>query len=189
MKLRTISESYIQLNRELHEKNFGGAGHKRLPDILPVIQRIRAETILDYGAGQGLLKVELDRLNTSGEIGIRQVVNYDPAVDAYNQKPDGWFDLVVCTDVLEHIEPEYLDNVLVEIYQYTRKALVALIAFGPSGKFLSDGRNAHLIQESPNWWEEKIFDFGWARISADYRYYPGRDEIKKALYVLEKDCG
>ena len=64
--------------------------------------------------------------------------------------------MLVCLDVLEHIEPELLDSVLDDM-----KSLMLEIGFfsvhtGPAKKFLSDGRNAHLIQEPPSWWLPKI---------------------------------
>lgn len=148
----TISQEYTQLNRELHQASFGGAGHKRVVDVLPILEKHSLKTVLDYGCGQGLLS---EGLPTE-----YQVTNYDPAVEVFVKKParNKKFDLVVCTDVLEHIEPNYLEAVLEELWTYTGQFCYLLIACNPSGKTLSDGRNAHLIQEQPEWWLQMIMN-------------------------------
>lgn len=67
--------------------------------------------------------------------------------------------MVACVDVLEHIEPDLLDNVLDDMTRVTEVILFASIDTGPAMKSLSDGRNAHLIQQPMSWWLPKF----WAR--------------------------
>lgn len=80
---------------------------------------------------------------------------YDPAVAEYASDPEP-ADCVACIDVLEHIEPEMLDQVLDHIRSKTIKRALFSVHLGPAGKTLSDGRNAHLIQKPPAWWLPKI---------------------------------
>lgn len=75
---------------------------------------------------------------------------YDPAFPEYG--PPKKADIVCCIDVLEHIEEEYLTNVLDELKKITMKLGFFTIATKPAGKFLKDGRNAHLIQKPASWW-------------------------------------
>jgi hypothetical protein len=63
---------------------------------------------------------------------------------------------VVCTDVLEHVEPEYLDSVLDELQRVTRNVGFFVVHTGAAMNHLPDGRNAHLIQQPPEWWLPKI---------------------------------
>ena len=56
----------------------------------------------------------------------------------------------------EHIEPEYIDNVLSHILSLSNNYIWLRIDTKPARKILPDGRNAHLIQESPEWWTNKI---------------------------------
>jgi len=64
---------------------------------------------------------------------------------------------VVCTDVLEHIEPECLQTVLEHLRSLTRAVAHIVIAIKADGhKKLGDGRDPHLIIESPNWWRAKL---------------------------------
>jgi hypothetical protein len=65
---------------------------------------------------------------------------------------------VACIDVLEHIEPHLLDSVLDHLKSLAVQALFATVHCGPAKKILSDGRNAHLIQQPPSWWLPKLMD-------------------------------
>jgi hypothetical protein len=67
-------------------------------------------------------------------------------------------DLVVCSDVLEHIEPDCLGDVLRHLYDLTKKALFVDVACRPAKKVLADGRNAHLIQRDPSAWLLYLID-------------------------------
>ncbi|MGH6954855.1 MAG: methyltransferase domain-containing protein [Alphaproteobacteria bacterium] len=147
-----ISESYRRQNAELHGARPGyGAGHatrRWLPVISRLAQTVKAESILDYGCGKGWLK---------GELGER-VCEYDPAIPGKDSAPRP-ADLVVSLDVLEHIEPGCLDAVLDDLKRLTLKCGFFTVAMQPAVKTLPDGRNAHLIIESPEWWLPRV----WAR--------------------------
>lgn len=102
--------------------------------------------MLDYGCGKGGL---VDAIHCHG---------YDPAVEKYSHRPAPC-DLVVCTDVLEHIEPDCLDHVLNDIFQLTNKISFIVVYTKPAEKFLPDGRNAHLIVKDGIWWKEKLENY------------------------------
>jgi hypothetical protein len=111
-----------------------------------------ALTVLDYGCGKCTLKQALDDLG----LPLRgDWYNYDPCIAEHAKEPPAC-DLVVCTDVLEHIEPELLEDVLRDLQAKTRKAAFFVIHIGPAKKVLPDGRNAHLIQEHPIWWLHRV---------------------------------
>jgi hypothetical protein len=80
---------------------------------------------------------------------------YDPAIPewAAPAKPCG---LVACIDVLEHIEPLLLDNVLDDLQRVTLGVGVFTVHTSAAVKVLPDGRNAHLIQEGASWWLPKF---------------------------------
>lgn len=141
----TISDTYRLLNKELHNTNaaYGTSGSLYTKDVMWTYSALEAKSILDYGAGKGLLKKSLPE-----EIDVRE---YDPAIASISGRPDK-ADLVTCTDVLEHIEPEYLAEVLEDINALAVKGVFLTIACRPAKKTLSDGRNAHLIVERPMWW-------------------------------------
>jgi len=141
-----ISESYRQQNKQLHEgQKYGTSGHKRLREVLSLAESLDTRDILDYGCGQKSLEESLGF----------PIHNYDPCIAGLDSPPEP-ADLVVCNEVLEHVEPEFIDNVLDDIKRVAKRAAYLIIPTGPALKFLLDGRNAHLIQKGVTWWMPKI---------------------------------
>lgn len=137
-----ISENYRAQNRHLHESpSFGITSRHWIDAVQKLREEYSASSILDYGCGKGLLKAAL------GDI----VAEYDPAIEGKDTIPSP-ADLVVCIDVLEHIEPECIASVLIDLRRCTKKAALMTIATRPAKRILSDGRNAHLIQKPYTWW-------------------------------------
>jgi hypothetical protein len=66
--------------------------------------------------------------------------------------------MVACIDVLEHIEPACLEEVLDDLMRLTKAVGFFSVHTGPAIKTLSDGRNAHLIQQPPEWWLPKFIE-------------------------------
>jgi len=156
-----ISEHYREQNRQLHAQldNYGAGSARYLGDILYLCEVGRHKTILDYGCGKGTL------VRAMKEEGL-DAKGYDPAVDEYLDRP-GPADLVVCTDVLEHVEPEHLDAVLDDLAALTRKVLFVIVSTVPAKKTLPDGRNAHLSLKSSDEWRgdlEKRFRVAMMRV-------------------------
>ena len=143
-----ISEGYRALNSRLHEDNvrYGSNGKKWAEKITTIVRETDSVTVLDYGCGKGSLSSALPNLNIS---------EYDPAIPGKNSVPT-CADLVVCTDVLEHIEPELLDNVLTHIGTLANRSIFFTISTRPAVKQLEDGRNTHLIIRDQQWWRERL---------------------------------
>ncbi|WP_157063890.1 class I SAM-dependent methyltransferase [Methylobacterium tarhaniae] len=146
-----ISESYRQQNAELHNRYASyGTSSKRWHDkVNELSEKLNPKSILDYGCGKGLLAAGLPALS------IRE---YDPAIPGKDKIPES-ADLVICTDVLEHVEPDMLEAVLSDLARVTQLCAFLNIAIRPAKKVLSDGRNAHLIIEPPEWWQAHIERF------------------------------
>ena len=143
-----MSDLYRQQSREMHEKipTYGMVSALRhLETVLKIHKVIEAKSILDYGCGKGMLAKQIDF----------PIWEYDPAIIGKDSPPRP-ADLVVCIDVLEHIEPEYLDRVLEDIYRFTKKIVFFALGTEPALKNLPDGRNSHLIIESEQWWKNRL---------------------------------
>jgi 2-polyprenyl-3-methyl-5-hydroxy-6-metoxy-1,4-benzoquinol methylase len=138
-----ITDAYRELNRQLHATNesYGASGHRWAAQVAQMAKHLPAHTILDYGCGKRTLEQALGFA----------IKNYDPAVEGLDTPPEP-ADLVVCTDVLEHIEPDYLEAVLDDLQRVTKKLVFLVVATRPAKKTLADGRNAHLIQLPLNEW-------------------------------------
>jgi len=141
------------MQAEMHAtKRYGTAGYKQAGNVATLMRDVGAKELLDYGSGSRLsLKAGLDDLGATG-FAYRP---YEPAIPEYAGEPEP-SQFVACIDVLEHIEPECLDAVLDDLQRVTQGVGYFTVHCGPAGKHLPDGRNAHLIQEGPEWWLPKI---------------------------------
>ena len=141
-----ISEKYREQLRAAHEDDAWGGSAS--PWTLAWIQALRASgTIIDYGCGKGALVRALRGLGYAAW-------GFDPAVPLFSGDP-GRADMLVSVDALEHVEPGHLAAVLRDCAARAPLAL-HVIARGPAQKTLPDGRNAHLIQESDDWWRARL---------------------------------
>ena len=142
-----ISESYLHQQQMLHDNPaYGVASLHFAPLVAAVVRSAKPQSLCDYGAGKMLL---LPALQAEG-VSVPEYLPYDPAFPQYGDAVPA--DLVCCIDVLEHIEPEYLDAVLKHLASLTKKFAFLTVHTAPAKKVLSDGRNAHLIIEPMSWW-------------------------------------
>jgi|TARA_R100001244_G_scaffold49634_1_gene43821 hypothetical protein len=144
-----ITEEYKELNKQLHagNKEYGVTSKYYANDILAMCNALNDEDILDYGCG----KAELARLLPF------KIQSYDPCIEKYSNRPRP-ANILVCIDVLEHIEPECLDDVLEDISSFTKKSIFLTVATAEALKKLPDGRNAHLIVQDYKKWLSKLWE-------------------------------
>jgi hypothetical protein len=144
--------SIIEQYRYLHDQGRfeGHSLRDHLPEIKRLVQEHEAKTLLDYGCGKAICWRKEDH-----GIGITPTL-YDPGVRAWDKKPEGRFDGVICTDVLEHCEEP--EKVIAELIGYASKFLFIAISCIPSApkKKLPDGRPLHICIQSPDWWRARI---------------------------------
>jgi len=149
-KPELISEAYRDMNAKLHHENlaYGVGGARHAKAVVELCRTLKTTSVLDYGCGKGYLAKQLPY----------PIWEYDPAVPGKQETPRS-ADIVVSTDVLEHIEPERLAFVLDDIRRCMRKVGYFTIHTGPAQKTLPDGRNTHLIQQGAEWWEKTLSEF------------------------------
>jgi hypothetical protein len=150
-----ISETYKAQQEHLHATTeYGTAAQHYGPLVSQIVDKLEVTHLLDYGCGSrmSLLKT----LKVKGKLTYQ---GYDPCAgrEDLSTAPIP-AQMVVCIDVLEHIEPAFLDNVLDHLVELTEIVGLFSIHCGPAGKTLTDGRNAHLTQEPPEWWLPKIME-------------------------------
>lgn len=139
-----ITDAYRELNRDLHQTNdgYGVSGKKWAGIVQQIYQEVEAQSVLDYGCGKQTLSKALPHM---------MMENYDPCIEGLDTPPQP-ADLVICGDVLEHVEEECIDDVLKDLRRLTNKALFVVVAMRPAKKILADGRNAHILQRPNKWW-------------------------------------
>lgn len=146
----TCSPEYALANYQLHQEKveYGIGGEKHAPLVIKLRDATKAQSILDYGCGKGLLAKALPF----------PIWEYDPAIPGKDDPPRP-ADLTICTDVLEHIEPEYLDLTLLDLARCTLSVGFFVITTEEALKQLPDGRNTHLLVKPRAWWTEKLSQF------------------------------
>jgi len=187
-----------KLYRAMHEQgdNLLGVPAERTFDgrsLPPQVARIKrlivltgARIILDYGCGKG------------GQYGPRKVVDetggawpgvidywdadevvcYDPAYAPYSTLPEGRFDGVISTDVLEHCPEEDLPWIVGEIFGFATRFVFANVACYPARKRLPNGENAHCTIKPAEWWRAVFEEAG-----------AGRPELKWEVWLDSRQDG
>ena len=158
-RYRYLLDQYRSLHTE-GEKRLGMPPAKVFPgqSLFAQMHRIKqmigltgAHSILDYGCGKGMQYNPLTRPFAGLAVGetvmdywdVDNVHCYDPCVETFNTLPEGKFDGVISTDVLEHCPEEDIPWIIDEIFSYAKLFVFANVACYPAKKHLPDGENAH----------------------------------------------
>ena len=143
---------------------FDGAGIRMIYDELEYeLDKRGAGTILDFGCGSAVhwhLDVPIpglkEKWTATQYFGprLRGFYRYDPAHPLYNVKPDGTFDIIMCTEVLEHVPMEEMHDLLTEMKSYLKPdgAVIFTVPQGPSSNSFPDGENLHVTLMSTKEW-------------------------------------
>lgn len=179
-----ISDDYKKIIADINGKeNFGK--RKSLPKFLSgFIEKINPNTILDFGCGVGNLIETLKQTYPE-----KIIKGFDPGNKNFEVFPEENFDLIISTDVLEHIEPEFLESTLKFLSTKSRFSY-HLIALAPSSVTLPDGRNAHLILENHNWWRNKFLNLDYSVINEFHMKHYSKNKnklVNKYFIMLEKN--
>lgn len=152
-----ISPSYLDEQIRLHAQpnGYGGRGKKWATHVAAIGHCYGYPSVLDYGCGQGSLAFTLRMASH-----FTDIREYDPAIEGKNTLPEA-ADLVVCTDVLEHVEPERIWTVLQHLSRLARKACFVVISLVETAKTLSDGRQAHILLRPVDWWKAQADAHGF----------------------------
>lgn len=140
----------LELYKFMHSQGHF-AGHSLLvhiDEIKDLIEETGSRSMLDYGCGKAL--------HHDGAAWGIPVYLYDPAVPMFALPPKGTFDMVICTDVLEHLPADRMFDIVGEIFSYADKHVFLTVCTRPAKKVLPDGRNAHLTVRDEEWWRAVI---------------------------------
>lgn len=140
----------------LHDRTpaYGTGGAYFAPKIAEIAQENKVYSILDFGCGKGGLVRELDRhLVPLGQLCVE---GYDPFVKEFCRPPEHEFDMIVSTDVLEHIPEENLAEVFDDMLSYQPRLMFHVISNRKAVQILPDGTNAHKTVRDADWWLEEL---------------------------------
>jgi len=173
------SKKYLELieaYKDLHKDKEKFRGISLVPfaiDIYDILQFNKCKSVFDYGCGKGIPYHEnrFREVDSKNKIpnfdkplhkwwGIDELFLYDPGVTEHNKLPTKKHDMVICTDVLEHIPEEDLDWVLLEICSLSNSTVFINVSSEPALKTFTTGKykgeNVHVSLFDHEWWVEKI---------------------------------
>lgn len=150
--MSVINVNKIKQYQQLHQEDpsYGSTSLKFIDEVSVMIDALKPESILDYGCGKGTLIGEIERRYPA-----ITCHRYDPSIPEYASLPVKTADLVINTDVLEHIPVADIDSVLREIASISKNAYFNL-HHGRAATVLPSGENAHCTVRSPSWYRKKI---------------------------------
>ena len=155
-----ITQKYLEEQRRLHaeDQEYACNSGKWAYLVTGIALIERCVTVFDYGCGKGELAKEIKRIRPPLPF---TVLEYDPAVEGKDRLTNT-ADLVTCLDVMEHIEPECLHEVMLDLVVATKKLLFVVISCKfTKRRWLSDGRNSHLIVNPGEWWHQEFAKYGF----------------------------
>ncbi len=137
-------------------KNFRGLTVlNQVKSIKKLASAVGAKTMLDYGCGAGDAYGSGNKMHHQLGFSRRDVTLYDPSFPKHSNKPHGKFDLVVCSDVLEHIPGDQVDEFVKTLYSHAGKALWASACCRPAKKtFPGTDINLHCTVRPFQWWQD-----------------------------------
>jgi hypothetical protein len=152
-----VTTDYAEQYKKMHEdpELFQGISTQvHIKDIEIMVHQYKAKSLLDYGCGKGD-QYHVAKLHMKHFDGVMPEL-YDIGVEKYNKIPSGKFDGVICTDVMEHVPEDKIDEVLKQIYSKAKKFVFFGICDQLAVKLLPNGENAHCTVKPMEWWREKI---------------------------------
>lgn len=158
-----MTEELIEQYKQLHNedpKAFSGTSTLQYAVYIGTkINRLRKKNynltqLLDYGCGQAI-QYRTCNLDKLWDV---KVDLYDPGVERYKTKPliTEKYNIVLCSDVLEHLEEKEIDDMMIELNSYATHFVFVSIALFPARRNLPDGRNAHTCLKPQGWWISKV---------------------------------
>jgi SAM-dependent methyltransferase len=142
-------------------------GEALVSDFVAEMQPISDASIIDFGCGPGRATQKLHDMGYDA-IGVDIAANCLDAdvtiplvVSPFWELPPALHaDYGFCCDVMEHIEPHRVDDVLAAISQCVHRGCYLQIAFTPDnfGPALI-GEPLHLTVESADWWASKLREY------------------------------
>lgn len=166
-----IKQQYIDQYTEYHSipDHYPGLdiivrGHN---EITHLVEAYKPKSLLDYGCGKGYQYTER---NIHEPWGMMPTL-YDPGVPEFSTLPDGPFDGIYSTDVMEHIPEEALPEVLTWIFENANQFVFLGICTRPAYAVLPNGDNAHCTVKSLEWWSQMVEEYNKKGVKTHLKCY------------------
>jgi cyclopropane fatty-acyl-phospholipid synthase-like methyltransferase len=174
------AKEYGKMHRSHHGYFPGRSLSAHLDGVKRLVKLYRPKRLLDYGCGKGL-QYTLDKMHKHWGGPMPEL--YDIGYKPYAKCPEGPFDGIICTDVLEHIHEDDLPEVLTHIFSLLVDPAIDKTPFvffsvscRPAKKTFADGTNVHLTVKHPVWWQDTISPYKKPGVHIVTAYMGARDE-------------
>ena len=152
------NKNYVEQYKLLNDKNkfyyeSNLSIFNMINEISLFIDYLKPKNILDYGCGNGillkLLKHKYPKINIDG---------YDPAIKEFSVISNNHYDMIINTDVLEHIPKNDICDVLNHIKSLSNNVFFCL-HHGKALTILPNGENAHITIEPKEWYHNLMRNY------------------------------
>jgi SAM-dependent methyltransferase len=160
-------------------------GEQYLPLFLQVAQP--PATVLDAGTGSGKGAAALRReffdvqMCDVTDAGLIDDVKYDVLFSRtclwHNLSKLGRFDWVYCTDVLEHIPPQFTMLAIEQMLRVAKEGLFLTVSLVPDSFGVWAGKSLHQTVQPFTWWRDSLEELGTVT--------EARDLISNAVFVVK----
>jgi 2-polyprenyl-3-methyl-5-hydroxy-6-metoxy-1,4-benzoquinol methylase len=142
-------------------------------------------TVLDAGTGSGKganaltaagFSVMACDVTAAGRGGAFQAVPFFDACLWHDLSPWGPFDWVYCTDVLEHIPPQFTMLAIHQMLKVAKEGLFLTVSLVPDAFGVWAGKSLHQSVFPFTWWKEALAEVG--------DVIEARDLISNAVFVV-----
>lgn len=187
LELPKIIKDYFELNieEELYFKNRLSMEEKHWTDAYQWKSHFKPKSCLVVGAGVGQRVFTMNALDVDtygfdiSKIAIENTPYKDCKSKLFvdnivNLKHKGQYDLVVCYDVMEHIEEKDVDNALKNLYNLTKKNILFGITYKENPNINADP--THITKKPGKWWLEKIKGAGF-KVNEAPEYFLFRQQL------------
>lgn len=182
--MNKFNEDYFEngvKNRLSGYENYHWMPTRSVPEAIEICNNFNFETCVDYGCAKGFLVKALRLLgkNCYGEdISDYAILNCDQKIKKYISKPnDKKYDLLICKDVLEHIEEKDLPNILTTFLSKADQFFF-VIPLGDNNLFRIREYEidiTHVTKKDEEWWINLFNDLGFKLNKFSYNF----GEMKK----------
>ena len=172
---------FIYKKSPVYQESMGAeTGHDAKGSVVrTVVEAVGPKSVLDLGCGQGhylrMMRQELGIEGSGVEVSRVCCETYLQAIPHANTdaitflKEGKSFDFLLCTDVLEHIDPGHVEELLHWAAQASGEALYGIANHSD----VQMGLELHLIQEDAAWWAD-LLARSYASVSLLGEMYGGR---------------
>ena len=142
----------IDLYKTLHIQNssYGSTANQYTKYIADFIKYTEVKSVLDFGCGKGSLKKDLKQKYNL------EIDEYDPAIESKNIIPKTQYELIITTDVLEHLYEDEINMFFKDILTLNPYYMFHAICTRKADNNLPDGTNAHKTIKPRARWIQKI---------------------------------